>query len=188
MPAKKQSPAIEENAGIPAQGNTETTEIVETTNAAIVPAQRRWTDADLRAIESFDDALAMMAEIYGDEGIDVADQVLGNGFTILRGNDKDRLVGVMTAFLQWKFREGNYSEEYVSVLAVTKSGEKYIFNVSGGICEQLMAYTESTGRAGGLIARKGLTRSDYENPAIAEGTWKEGEWRSASTYYIDQTA
>lgn len=148
----------------------------ETTAVAI----RKFSDDDLRNISTFDDAFALMAEAYGQENIFAADQIIGNGFRVLSSKEKDRLIGVECVFLSWRFNPGKYNDEFVSVLVVTRAGEKFLMNDSGhGIYQQLHGVTESTGREGGMFVRNGLSRSDYEYED------DKGEMKPATTYYID---
>jgi hypothetical protein len=152
-----------------------------------LPAVRNLTDVELQSINTFDDALALMKELYGEGGLVSADQVMGNGFRILQGAEKDRLIDTPMMFLKWTLNPGKFGEEFVSALIVTLEGDKYIINDSGaGICKQLSELS-AIGKSGGLVVHHGLRRSDYENPAIQDGTWVAGEWRSASTYYVDTT-
>lgn len=154
-----------------------------TTNkgAEITPVVPEYRNSDLQAIASFEDALALIREQFGDEGVVAADQVIGNGFAIL--DNKDHLIGVPFAMVKWHFYEGKYDNSVAAVLLVTSDGRKYLMNDgSTGVCKQLREYSDETGRFGGLVARKGLTRSDYEY------TDSEGKTTDAQTYYIDLAA
>lgn len=147
----------------------------------VVPMIPEYRNSDLQSIGSFDDALALIREQFGDEGVVAADQVIGNGFAIL--DNKDHLVGVPFAMVKWHFYEGRYANKVVAVLLVTSDGRKFLMNDgSTGICKQLEEYSDDTGRFGGMVARKGLVRSDYEI------TDDKGDETSASTYYIDLAA
>lgn len=151
----------------------------EPSTAVAIP---KFSDADLRAISTFDDAMALVAETFGQENIFTADQVIGNGFRVLSKNEKDRLIGVECMFLSWRFNPGKFADEFVTALIVTRAGEKYLMNDgSSGICKQLQQVTETTGREGGMYVRNGLSRSDYEYED------ENGEMKPASTYYIDQS-
>lgn len=139
-------------------------------------------DDALLAIESFDDALGLLAE--QGETIVHADEVIGNGFAILK--DKSRLVGVELLFLGWNFNDGE-NGKFVSAYAIAKMEGakhplKYIINDgSTGLCAQLQAYTNKTGKTTGLHCKNGLTRSDYTVEI-------DGETRQASTFYLDTSA
>lgn len=153
-------------------------DVTEPSTAVAIP---KFSDADLRAITSFDDAMALVAETYGQENVFTADQVIGNGFRVLSSREKDRLIGAECMFINWRFNPGKYNDEFVTALVVTRAGEKYLLNDSGsGICKQLQQVTESTGREGGMYARHGLSRSDYEYEDA-----ETGKMTPASTYYID---
>lgn len=144
---------------------------VETTNY-------RYDTGALRNIASFADAMALLGEAPLS-----ADSELGDGFSILE--NKDRLVDVGCLFLSWSFSAGKYAEEFVSCRVVTVENQKYVVNDGGtGIREQLREFTDShDGRTGGLLARHGLRKSEYEyaDPDT-------GEMKPAVTYYIDTTA
>lgn len=148
-------------------------------NTAVAVPQFR--DSDLQQINTFDDALALIQEQYGQGGVISADEVLGNGFALL--TNKDHLVGVPFVFMKWQFNQGKYQDDFCTALVVTVNNQKYIVNDGGsGICRQLKEFTEVSGRQGGMAARKGLTRSDY--------TFEDenGKETPASTYYIDTSA
>jgi hypothetical protein len=147
-----------------------------------VLAKRAFSDNELLSITTFEDALALAAEIYGQENLVRADQVLGNGFHILQKNEKHKLIGTTCLFLSWRFNESKYAEDpFVSALVVTKDGGKYILNDSGyGVRNTLWEYTETSGRSGGLVAVNGLNKYDGEH--IDEHT---GEVTPYTTYFID---
>lgn len=142
----------------------------------------RYDTGDLRNIQSFDDAMDLLGEAPL-----TADSELGDGFAIL--DNKDRLVDIATLFLSWSFSKGKFQEEFVSCRVVTVNNDKYVVNDGGtGIREQLREFTDSHGgRTGGLLARHGLRKSEYEydevNPKTGEITKKP-----AVTYYIDTSA
>lgn len=156
-------------------------------NAAVIMRGPQWDDDTLLAIDSFDAALALVKEEFGAELVS-ADETLGNGFTILNKDAKDVLIGLPCIFMSWNFNLGD-NGEFVSAQVVARgpggSTIKAIVNDgSTGIYRQLSEYTRrSNGKQGGMIARRGLTRSDYtyEDPTT-------GESRPATTYYIDTTA
>lgn len=136
--------------------------------------RRRYTDDDLRGL-SFND-------LAGD-AVDIS-TVLGNGFTLLRGDhDKARLIGVPFILVDWHFNAGD-AGEYVTAYVITKNEDKFILNDgSTGVCAQLRAYTDRTGQSGGLGVRNGLRRSDY-TIKVAD---RNGELRDtpATTFYLD---
>jgi hypothetical protein len=166
--------------------NTETGEIVQTT---------RLDDDTLRGITSFDDALAVMQE---QGAVEVADAVLGNGFSIADDKVKDRLIGIPLAFLSWSFNQGDYgsaddgSNVFVSAMVVTQANEKYIINDgSTGVCKQLQEYTKRTGETKNLVVRHGLRKSEYRihrETKIPVARGYDGPTEPASTYYIDTSA
>lgn len=148
---------------------------------AVAVAVPQYRDSDLQQIQTFDDALALITEQYGQGGVISAADVLGNGFALLQ--NKDHLVGVPFLFMKWQFHPGKYQSDFLTALVVTVNNQKYIMNDGGtGIAKQLREYTEVSGRQGGMVAPKGLTRSDYTY------TDQDGEERPASTFYIDTSA
>lgn len=142
----------------------------------------RFDDNDLRNIQSFDDALKLLA----DEGHVVAhaDQELGNGFSIL--NDKSNLCGVEMLLLSWNFNQGDMGE-FVSVSLVarmpgTNVPAKLVVNDGGtGIYKDLRTYTDRTGKTAGLHIKRGFRRSDYTKVI-------DGKETGATTYYLDTSA
>lgn len=140
----------------------------------------RYDTGALRNITSYDDAFALVESTYGP--ILTADAELGDGFALLES--KDPLIGIPLLFLSWSFSPGKFDEEFVSARIVTKDGGKYVLNDGGtGIRAQLREFSDSHGgRTGGLLARRGLRRSDYQY------TDDNGKTQDASTYYVDTGA
>lgn len=166
----------------------------ETETKAVQPV-REFSDDDLRNIQSIDDALELMREVYGAENVFTADQVIGNGFRVLAGREKDRLIGVGLAFVKWNINPSRYNanEWFVSAMVVTEAREKFIINDSGGISKQLTEITETTGRSGGMIARHGLTRSDFTfceecRSSRCSNDDHEDKRINAFSHYIDVSA
>lgn len=134
--------------------------------------------------DAFADALALAKEVYGDESVQLASDAIGDGFALT--DNKDQFIGTPIVFLKWTFSKGDFIDpktkekrEFASVRVVSPKG-KYVINDGGsGICDQLRQFTdENFGRQGGLVAARGLRRSDYDHP----------EYGSATTYYIDTSA
>lgn len=86
--------------------------------------------------------------------------------------DKETLIGVPLAFIQWEFKASEqYGSEYVVVNYVDmNTGVKGVFSDGGsGICKQLSEITDKRIEAGlpgynGLTVPNGLRRSDYTTP------------------------
>lgn len=159
----------------------------ETSTEIAVNGQPKYSDDELLAVQSFDDALRLAAEYYGEENLVSADETIGNGFRLLA--NKDTLIDVPFVALAWRFNPGDFGE-FITMMVVTETGQKYIVNDgSTGVCSQLATYTNSTGRHGGMIVKRGLTRSDYEyedNSVLdSEGNPTK---RPASTYYLNTSA
>lgn len=144
-------------------------------------AQRLWSDAQLRDIASFEDAI-MAAETEG-ETIALASQEIGSGFVVL--DDKDLLLKVPFLILEWRFNAGKYENDlgektdFVSMTVVTKNNDKYIVNDgSTGIARQLREYSDRTNKYGMLLAEKGL-RVSRDYTVVVNGREING-----TTYYI----
>jgi hypothetical protein len=160
-----------------------------------VSIPRSWSDNALRNIGSFEDALALAAEVHG--SVVDASQVLGDGFALLRSDDAKReLIGKPMLLLEWKFNKGDYGDAFVSVRAVVqernKSLTKVIFNDgSTGVAKMLHQYQVSTGRTGGLVVRNGFRESTYNYcPVCGSASCElpdmhEKEHKQATTYYLD---
>lgn len=139
-----------------------------------------YSNEDLRALVSFDDALALMRDM----GVDVEDvaDAIGDGFALLKTEEKNRLVDVPLLFLTWSFAEGDQGEYVVArVLAQEQHGmAKYVItDGSVGVYQDLLSYTRAReGKIGGLRAMKGLSRSDYKVEI-------DGKLQPATTYYIN---
>jgi hypothetical protein len=165
-----------------ARRTQDTTEVSEPVETGIALRGPQYDSNALRAIESFDDAIALTQVEMGE--IVAADQVIGDGFAIV--TDKDSLIGKPLLFMSWTFHSGDYGT-FVSAqcAARNESGgvSKVILNDgSTGVFQQLSDYTNSTDKMGGLLARHGLRRSDYTY------TGDDGKEKPASTYYIDTSA
>lgn len=148
-------------------------------NEIQLPGQNVTTE-ELANLNSFADALALVAEKIGEDKLGVAAQEIGDGFKLLE--NKDQLQGVAFLAVAWDFHSGDHGE-FVSVKVMTKDGTKYIINDgSTGIYSQLLDYTQRKGVAGGLLCEKGLRRSDYTY------TDDKGQDKPAVTYYLDTSA
>lgn len=116
---------------------------------------------DLRSIASFQDAVRLIETEMGGTLID-ASQEIGDGFTML--DDKDKLINVPFVALQWRFTPGDFGKQYVIMRVVTESGDKYVITDGGtGLAQQMASFTERTKRTGGLLVKRGLRKSEYDN-------------------------
>jgi len=126
-------------------------------------------DNDLRGITSFDEAMKAAQKEYG-EIVD-ASTAIGTGFDLMDTEGKDQLVGVPFIVLEMRFNWSEaYNQEFVSFLAVTEDGRRFIVNDgSTGVYRQLRTFYDEWKRPGGLLVKGGLRRSDYpandERPA-----------------------
>lgn len=153
----------------------------------------RYDDEALLNITDFNAAVALATQELGGEILSVSDEI-GNGFTILNGDDKMQLVGLPCMFMGWTFNVGEQGK-FVSVTTVAKGAGgaliKAIVNDGGtGIHDQLEAYTARTGKQGGLTARKGLRASSYYYDEESGQTFSDGGpgRKKATTFYIDTSA
>jgi hypothetical protein len=152
-------------------------------------AVRQFTNEDLLNISTFEDALALVAETYGD--VLAADEVIGNGFRMLA--NKEKLVGTPFVAIQWKFFDGDYGSKYTNLLVVTDRGDRYLVNDGGaGITRDLMEYSTRTSRMGGVVFRNGLSSSTYDfcsecGSTVCEAP-DEHRMTPATTFYLDLSA
>lgn len=155
--------------------------MADAANGEIAVSALRFSDDDLRAIESFDDAAALLAQ--NDLPVVAADQVLGNGFSVV--NDKGFLCGLPMMLLSWHFNKGD-NGDFVSAHAVVSMpggtlGKFVINDGSTGLYQQLRNYTDKTDRTTGLVVKRGLRRSDYQYD-------DNGTPKNATTFYLDTSA
>src|SRR5258705_6186656 len=110
----------------------------------------RYNRDQLKSLTSFDEALLLAQEIYGD--VVQASAELGDGFEIIPKDDKIQFVKVPMILLSWGFGQGDHGE-FVSIRAVTKDGRRVVINDgSTGIYAQLREYTDTNGgRDGGMF-------------------------------------
>lgn len=120
-------------------------------------------------IQSFEDALAVVQDVFGGEVIDSAD--LGDGFSLV--DDKMVLVKVPFIILAANFSEGDYKREdgttgtFVSCRIVTEDGRKLVMNDgSTGIHDQIQMLWSQRPETKGkpIVCRNGLRVSEYDHP------------------------
>lgn len=118
-----------------------------------------FTDDELTAIRSYDDAVALTAQALGGQ-VAEAENLIGDGFSKL--DNKDRLLGVPFILVNWGFNEEGEFGEFMYARLVTKDGQKYrISDGSTGLATELKTLTERTGLTGGLQVKNGLRKSEY---------------------------
>lgn len=142
------------------------------------------SDDLLANITSFDDALAVVNDVFGGHVVE-ADKELGTGFAVL--DDKNRLLGVpfVAVKIDQHASELNGGGVFVSLHVVTQDGRKYILNDgSTGICAQIEELWKRKPELQGLplMVRRGLRRSDYTYMD------ESGKAKPATTYYLDTSA
>lgn len=127
-------------------------------STSVATTERIITNDNLRDIKSMEDAIALL-----DGQVDNSADVIGTGADILSGADKDKLLGIPFLAISWSFNLGDFGP-FVSINVITDKGDKYVINDgSTGIRDQLVAFTDQSGRQTGLLCRKGLRKSEYDN-------------------------
>jgi hypothetical protein len=131
----------------------------------------------LRAIGSLEDAIALGTEILGTPMVDAADEI-GNGFEILRSDQKHLLIDQPFYVLTVDFQEGDIGP-FCSALIVTEGGKKYVLNDGGtGIYQQLEDWCNTQNKRGGMMVNHGLRESKYDLPEEYGGG-------VGTTYYLN---
>ncbi len=125
-----------------------------------VSVNERFKDSQLRDVTSFEDAMRLAREAYG-EVHDITDE-LGNGFRLIQKDDKGKLTGIPFIILHTAFNDGDFGE-FASIALVTADNRKLILNDgSSGIADQLRGLVTATGRYGGWMVPGGLRESQYD--------------------------
>lgn len=150
------------------------------------------SDDMLAEIQSFDDALAVINEVFGGEIVE-ADKVLGTGFGI--ADEKAAYIGITLAVLKAERNPSDKGEKgrFWTLHAVAKDGRKVIINDGGsGIADQMDALVQRHGSlfhvrpatsespervslARPMLVKKGLRASSYVHPTAGPSI----------TYYLD---
>jgi len=157
---------------------------------AVVKSTPVVSDAQLADIQSFDDAIQLVQDVFGGRLIDVSSE-MGTGFRILE--NKDLLVGVPFIIIRVTENEGDYQDSFVSLTLVTQKNEKYVLNDgSTGIRAQVLDYfTRNPDRVGDpILVKSGLRKSEYyfnENTREVSNKPQPG-FSPAATYYLDLSA
>lgn len=142
------------------------------------------SSAQYKSISSFEDAMRLVEDTFGQEIYSAAD--LGDGFDLLPSKDKAQLLGVPLLVMSANFSRSKENvdpttgemREFVSLRIVTKDGRKLIVNDgSSGIAEQVrMMWNMVPGSKGKPIyGPKGLRVSEYNHP----------EHGPSKTFYLD---
>lgn len=164
-----------------------------TANTQEVSTRVRYNVETLANLKSFDDVLAL----FKDSGTivqPIAD--FGDGFKRLEAKDKDVLVKVPFAIIEFSILPGDYADEhgnrgsYALVHVMTKHGEKFAFTDGSatGIGGQLVRAAgirirngaDPTNAYRGIMVPGGLRRSDFEY-ADANGVMQPG-----TAYYLSE--
>lgn len=160
----------------------------------------RFSDDQMRAISSFDEAMAFVEQEYGTIH-EIADYI-GNGFTVLAPGRKSDLIGKEFIVIDWRVNDGDYGL-YASLAVVVREGNaKWIVNDgSSGIGSQLKQLTAEKGITGGLRVPGGLRVSEYDTCAECDRPRSPSEEacphcgdalnrprHKGSTFYLDTAA
>lgn len=135
----------------------------------------------LREIGSFADALALVADTYGNP-VEVS-ELLSDGFARI---EKDKIVGRAFVIVNYTLTESNEHFDsngeatvFAVIRIVTERHEKLFFtDGSTGVRAQLQNLMER-GVYGGVLCRNGLRVSKYEH------TGEDGKATTAKTYYLN---
>lgn len=137
------------------------------------------TAADLRDIGTAEEAMQLLI----DRG--VTPKIItefGDGFAVLTGENKSKLVGIPFFIVAWReFESARYSTNGVAVYAITTddTNRKFcIIDTGTGIKRQLI---EDVQQKVGIHVPQGLTRSEYDNAGPDKNI-------HGVTYYLDTTA
>jgi len=166
-------------------------------------APTHFSKDELSAIDDFDAAIALAIGAYGDI-VDAGDDILfGDGFKVATDKVKrNRLCDTPLLFLDWAFKESEFDPEREWVVAhVVQRLEnggvaKWVITDGGtGIARDLRAYTDKTGRDGGVLFNEGLRVSDYLTDAetgVPHSKQEEREYMiarkktaPATTFYLN---
>lgn len=135
-------------------------------------AAQQITDADLREMKTFADAIDALS------AVGVATRKIsayGDGFSVA---DKAQMVGKPFVIIQHRFVDGDMGQ-FVVLHVMTEGDEKCIIvDGSTGILRQVHALEDQGVDLRALFVENGLTRSDYTY------TDSVGEPRPATTYYL----
>ena len=158
----------------------------------IAATPRLFEDDQLLHAEGLAELQAMLTEA----GVDIhnAEDVLGDGFELISGMDKMRLVDKPLFFIQWVFMNSQKFGEMVAIHAVeiTGPGDKDIrkvkiidFSGKSGIRVDLANYSNTYDKFGGLYLRKGLRASTYNFKSIDPSG--QEVFKPATTFYLNYT-
>jgi len=150
------------------------------TSETVTPMFLGLSRADMAQVESWNDAIAALGGI---EEIDDAAETLGDGTIVV---NKDDLIGVKFLITSFSFRNStDYAGTYALVNGITEDGAKFVFTDGSqevGIQPTLMRYMETHNRAGGILCRRGLSKSEYTSKTVTDGN---GAFVKGTTYHID---
>lgn len=157
-------------------------------NGVVIPATVSViSDAMLGEIQSFDDALAVINDVFAGQIVE-ADKVLGTGFGV--ADEKAAYIGVPFVILKGDRNPSEKGEKgrFWSLHCVTKDGRKVILNDGGtGVAEQmdtlaerhpelfLITDTERVSLSRPMLVKRGLRASSYVHPTAGPSI----------TYYLD---
>jgi hypothetical protein len=109
---------------------------------------------------------------------------LGDGWEIVKTEDKAKLVGVPFLLIDWQINEEGRNGRFSTIRIITADDRHLIVNdgsMKSGIGAQVQAL-KNTGEIRAILCRKGLKRSDFE------WTDENGAKKPATTFYLDYSA
>lgn len=137
----------------------------ESKAAEVIRPESAFTPEMLDGITDFDSALALAEQVHGEV-------VVSKGVRVADDRVKMSILGWPMILLEWVFlvsdKFGNKPREYVEMLVVVKNPETgevskwRMSDGSTGIYAQLRAYSDKTGRTGGVRVDQGLRVSEYK--------------------------
>lgn len=166
-----------EALGLTTGGAEVISETVTTSPGTEVAKVKTWTDEDLLNVTP-----ESIGTMFAQKGLEVTDAgALGNGFTLLKSEEKTKLLGVDMFILEWQKRiDLDTNGEFYSLMVLTRDGKKYIVNDgSTGIAAQLDVAV-ARGITAPLRVAKGLRVSEYPVEV-------DGRKTMAKTFYLDTT-
>lgn len=156
-----------------------------------------FSNDELRSINNAED----IATLLGGQIVNAADE-MGNGFSIMESEQKDRLCGVPIVLLSATVNIGDHGLFISAYVAeMNKQGQvvgKWIVNdgsMKSGMGQQVKEYIDTKGALRGLFFPNGLRRSEYTFCSTCNSVGgnhaddcKDPKSSPAATYYLDLSA
>ena len=170
---------------VPEHPSAQAREAGDGSGGTVVPTTPQYTTEQYRAINSWDDAMALAQASFGQL---VTAEDLGDGFQLVKEEDKAALVGVPMLCLYAQLRTGDLGG-YVVVRCITKDGRKVVVVDGGtGMYEQLNTYMQEHAGRWPNVWPRGLRRSDYKKELPHPKEPGKTIIADSTTFYIDTSA